>query len=197
MSRIGRSLAALVLVLGACAPDVESDLRGSMRLSVVSGVGATIAVDGPPGKLRAQLVDDGKGCSLRVLVESADGGLQLSMNTYPDEIPALLSGSTQSLPASSHGDRSIALNAATVYLSFGDQPSWYSTGGTIEIDPLPEPLERLRLQLHAVEMRVASTSETRLLVGTIEATYLGAVSTTGGEHRACPQWPRTPRGVVY
>jgi hypothetical protein len=164
-----------------------------MRLTLDAPGSAPLTVDGPPGKLRAQIQDDGKGCTLSVEVESEDRSLVLDVTTYPDEVVDLLAGKGQTVVASDHKTRAIAVNAATLYVTRGSD-TFYSTSGTLTVTALPAAKQSLHMDVNVTVENFASGS-TSHLTGSIDATFIGA--TRSSATHACPQIPDVPNGLVF
>ncbi len=184
------SLLLLPLLVG-CADHTASSLVGSMRLALDGST--PLSVDGPPGKLRAQIEDDGKACAFTAEIESDDRSLMLDITTYGDEVKELVAGQSQAIVASDHKARSIAVNAATIYITHGGD-TFYATSGTVTVAALPAPKASLHIDVD-VTVKNFSTGATAALKGSIDATYIGA--TRSGATQACPAIPDVPKGLIF
>ena len=164
-----------------------------LTLSDATGTTSSLSVDGPPGKLRAQVEDDGKSCAFSGEVESEDRSLVLTITTYADEVQGLLAGQAQAVTASEHDTRSIAVNAATIYITHGEG-TYYATAGTLSFSALPAPKDKVHIDVD-VTVTEFSSHATRHLVGHIDATFIGA--TRSGTAHACPAIPDVPGGLIF
>lgn len=188
-------LGFVLLELSAgCASRKESDLRGTIDASLSPG--GAFRVQGPPGKLRAQVEDDGVGCSFHATIESEDRAQSLQITTYADEVAALLGGQAQDVVASDHATRSVSVNAATVYLRIGDR-TLASRSGTIAIERLPAPKAPLRVRFRGVVMHEPRSGTSSTFEGEATLTYVGAVRVGNAAGRACPGIALAPSDVVY
>ena len=151
-----------------------------------------MSVDGPPGKVRAQVDDDGTGCILDGDIENEDMSLIVRINTYADEVAPLIAGQADTITASDHTSRSIVLNAATLYITQGSD-TWYSTAGTLAVTALPTPKNNVHVDVN-VNIVHFGDNKPGTMKGTIDATYIGAVRT--GSTKACASLPDVPTGLV-
>lgn len=190
-------LFASSLSLAACVDHTSSSLVGSMSLTVTAEGGAAepVRVDGPPGKLRAQVSDSGTGCKFSVEVEDEGGAEVLTITTYADQVEDLIAGKAQDLPAVDNADRAIGVGAATVYFTHGDEG--YSKTGMLHVGALPKPPANVHITLEGVELAPLKDSVKRVLQGTIDATYIGATVLDATGKRACPSLAEVPKGLVF
>jgi len=186
-------LLLLLLPVFGCVSHTASSLVGSMRLTMDAPGSAPLSVDGPPGKLRAQIDDDGKTCVLSAEVTSEDRSLILQITTYGDEVQQLIAGQGQSIAASDHHTRALAVNAATIYITSGSD-TFYATGGTLTVAPLPAAKGSLHMDVDVTLMNFSKPAAVKL-TGTIDATFIGA--TRGQATHACPAIPDVPKGLIF
>jgi hypothetical protein len=184
---------ALVSLLGSlaasCVSHTSSDLVGTMSLTLDA---TPIHASSPSDKLRAQIDDDGISCKLDVSVTSAGHSI-LSITTYQDELGTLLQAGSADITASDHLDRSLVTNGASVYVTPNAAESWFSRSGILRVSALPAPKGSLAIQFDVT--MTDGTNATRKLTGSLEATYVGVVSTK--DKRACPQLAAYPGGMVF
>ncbi len=144
-------LSLLIFVAVGCVDHTASSLVGSMRLTMDGApTSVPFSVDGPPGKLRAQIAKD-------------------------------------------HHTRSIAVNAATIYITQGSD-TYYAVSGTVTASALPVTKGSIHIDVDVI-VKDFSKSTTAPLKGTIDATYIGA--TRSGTTNACPQIPDVPNGLIF
>jgi hypothetical protein len=192
-------LAFTALLLASCIDHTASSLVGTMSLTVTpeGGSPASVHVDGPPGKLRAQIDDDGDRCTFWVEVsETASASTDvLWINTYADQIPDLLAGKDQTIAAVSNQDRSIVVNSATVF--YAKDGHGYSTAGTVHVAALPAPPGLVKIDFTGVVLDPSGGTVKRTLEGSLEATYVGATVLDETGKRACASLAEIPPGLIY
>ena len=112
----------------------------------------------------------------------------LQLSAPGSRVGDLLAGRAQTLEAR-RGD--LFTDESTVYLEIAREAdnddgyvteSWYSVGGTIEIDPLPCPGDSVQMRVSGVQLSHEDGDDDSTLDGTIDATFDG----TSDEPQQCP-----------